>query len=103
MKHRRVRFTAAANRHINDARRWWIKNRDHRELFAVELERAARILAILPALGTSQDSATPALRRLLMRKVGCHLYYTFDDEQVVVRAVWGARRKHLPAITVASD
>ena len=28
----------------------------------------------------------------------CHLYYTFDEHEVVVRAVWGARRRRDPSL-----
>jgi hypothetical protein len=38
----------------------------------------------------------PALRRVYLGKVACHIYYTFDDEEVIVRAVWGARRGRDP-------
>jgi hypothetical protein len=27
-----------------------------------------------------------------------HIYYTFDDQEVVVRAFWGARRSHRPLL-----
>jgi hypothetical protein len=38
----------------------------------------------------------PDLRRLYIRKLGCHLYYTFDEDDVIIRALWGARRKRGP-------
>lgn len=99
MKQRRVRFTAAANRHFNSKRLWWIKNRDHRELFATELGRTLRILSILPGVGAIQGTTkSHVLRRILVRKIACHLYYTSDDDQVVVRAVWGARRERGPSV-----
>lgn len=99
MKGRRVRFTAAAHRHFTSKRLWWIKNRDYSELFATELERSLRILSILPGVGASQGTTkSQVLRRLLVRKIACHVYYTFDDHQVVVRAVWGARRERGPSV-----
>ncbi|MBI3403638.1 MAG: hypothetical protein HY048_19670 [Acidobacteria bacterium] len=30
--------------------------------------------------------------------VACHLYYTFDEQHVIVRALWGARRLHGPRL-----
>ena len=33
------------------------------------------------------------VRRVYLRRVAAHLYYTFDDTGVVVRALWGARRE----------
>lgn len=97
MKERRVQFTDTATQHVHDEREWWLANRDHRELFATELESALRVLAVLPGAGTEYPhGGTPALRRFYVRKLSCHLYYTFDDEQVIVRAMWGARRERAP-------
>lgn len=33
------------------------------------------------------------MRRFYLRNLSCHLYYTYDDELLVVRAMWGARRR----------
>jgi hypothetical protein len=30
------------------------------------------------------------------RRVAVHLYYTFDDASVIVRALWGVRRERGP-------
>lgn len=97
MTARRVRFTATASQHIALERAWWVANRDHQDLFATEIEGAIRIVAVLPGAGTPYTkSSTPELRRLYLRKIACHLYYTFDDEEVVVRALWGAKRERGP-------
>ena len=100
MKKRRVRFTATANEQIETERTWWRKNREHQEVLAAELETAVEILAILPGAGTPYVSANSMnVRRIYLRKIGCHLYYSFDDDEVIVRALWGARRKRGPTIT----
>lgn len=79
---------------------WWRENRIHTELFAAELDEALRILAFLPGAGTSYSLAgVPGLRRIYLRKVACHLYYTFDEQHVIVRALWGAHRGHGPVTT----
>ena len=99
MKARRVRFTATAGQHVDHERGWWLENRDHQELFATELESAVKILAILPGSGTPYlRTNLPGLRRLYLRKITCHVYYTFNDHDVVVRALWGARRERGPTI-----
>jgi len=99
LKERRVHFTATARRHIDREHTWWIENRDYRELFATELEQAIHILAVLPGAGTPYTKAgVVGLRRLYLRTLGCHLYYTFDDLEVIVRAFWGARRERGPRI-----
>lgn len=99
MKARRVRFTATAQRHVRREKLWWIENRIHTEVFTAEFEEALRILALLPGAGTPYTQGGVAgLRRMYLRKVACHLYYTFDEEEVIVRALWGARRHRGPRI-----
>ena len=78
---------------------WWLENRIHTEVFASEFEEAIRVLALLPGAGTLYPQAgLVGLRRFYLRKVACHLYYTFDEEEVIVRALWGARRRGGPPI-----
>ena len=99
MNERRVRFTATAQRHVRREKLWWVENRVHTDVFTVEFEQALRILALLPGAGSSYTKAgVPGLRRMYLRKVSCHLYYTFDDDEVIVRAFWGARRHRGPGI-----
>ena len=100
MRQRRVRFTATARRHVGREKLWWLENRIHTEVFTAEFEEALRILALLPGAGTSYPQADVAgLRRIYLRKVACHIYYTFDEQEVIVRALWGARRGRGPLIT----
>lgn len=97
MIERRVQFTKTAAQHVQDEREWWLANRDYQDLFATELESALRIVAVLPGSGTHYPrSSTPGLRRFYLQKLSCHLYYTFDDERLIVRAMWGARRERGP-------
>jgi plasmid stabilization system protein ParE len=104
VKERRARFTATAQQHINRERRWWFEDRDHREIFAAELEEAVKLAALLPAAGSPYpDAGIAGLRRMYLRKLSCHMYYTFDDEQVIVRALWGARRERGPNLGSSSD
>lgn len=97
MNERHVQFTETAAQHVRREREWWLANRDHQELFASELESALHVLAVLPGAGTLYtQGGTPGLRRFFLRKLSCHLYYTFDDELLIVRAMWGARRERGP-------
>ena len=79
---------------------WWLENRIHTEILATELEEALRIVAFLPGAGTSYpDAGVAGLRRIYLRKIACHLYYTFDEQNVIVRALWSAHRGRGPFIT----
>ena len=99
MTPRRVRFTRTAEEHVTREKAWWLENRTHIDIFATEVEQALTIVAVLPGAGTSYGHADVAgLRRIYLRKIACHLYYTFDDDEVIVRALWGAKRSKGPVI-----
>lgn len=99
MIERRIRFTETANRHVARERAWLLENRGQDSALVDELAGAFRILRALPGVGTRQDRAqVPGLRRIYLECIGCHLYYTFDDQQVIVRALWGARKRGGPRI-----
>ena len=99
MKQRHVRFTFTAQQHVAREKAWWFENRDNTEVFAEELEQALTVVAILPGAGTLYErSPVRSVRRVYLRRVGLHLYYAFDDEEVVIRALWGARRARGPQL-----
>jgi hypothetical protein len=99
LKTRRIRFTATAQDHVRRETAWWLANRDHADVFAVELEQAIKIVAMLPGAGTPYaQSPVPGLRPVYLRRVAAHLYYTFDEDEVIIRALWGARREHGPRL-----
>jgi hypothetical protein len=96
---RLVRFTATAQQHVAREKAWWLAHRDYVEVFAEELEQAIDVIALLPGAGAGADyvqSPVPGVRRVYLRRVDLHLYDTFDDREVAVRALWGARRRHRP-------
>ena len=99
MTPRLVRFTCTAQDHVRREKAWWLENRTHTEIFATELEQALKVLAVLPGAGTSYPQAgVVGLRRIYLRKVACHVYYTFDESEDIVRALWGARRDKTPLL-----
>lgn len=51
------------------------------------------MLSRLPGIGSPYPRAPIAgVRRLYLERLTSHLYYTFDDREVVIRALWHARR-----------
>lgn len=63
-------------------------HRDQRQLVEHELGAALNLVALLPGSGTPYElSPVPEVRRLYLDKIDCHLYYTYDDEQVIVRSL----------------
>jgi plasmid stabilization system protein ParE len=99
LKNRRIRFTSTAQEHVRREKAWWLANRDNTGVFAEEVEQALKIVATLPGAGTPYAQApVPGVRRIYIRRVVAHLYYTFDDDEVIIRALWGARRERGPRI-----
>ena len=99
MTERRVRFTAIAERHVERKRAWWRKNRDNVEIIELELEKALAQISTLPGTGTSYPLANiMGLRRIYLRRIDCHLYYTADERTVLVQAFWGARQGRGPLV-----
>ncbi len=100
MTRRRVRFAETARRQVRTAKTWWLANRDHPEIFAEDVEEALTVIAVLPGAGSDYSQGdVPGLRRVYLQRVGSHIYYTFDDEEVVIRAFWHARRRRGPKFT----
>ena len=99
MKRRSVQFTETARDHIRTALDWWREHRLGTDTLADEVEEAVKLLALLPGAGTPyEQSSVCGLRRVYMRRVSYHLYYTFGDEMVIIRALWHARRGGAPEL-----
>jgi plasmid stabilization system protein ParE len=71
-----------------------------RECLCADLDRAIDIIATLPGVGSSY-LRIPGMRRIFLERVGAHVYFTFDGDRVIVRAVWGARRRRGPRLADA--
>lgn len=58
-----------------------------------------RVVEAFPAAGTQYHEARlPDTYWIYLEKIDCHLYYTFDDDDVVIRALWGARKRRGPRV-----
>jgi hypothetical protein len=58
-------------------------------------------VAAAPTAGQRYRRARGKLiRRVLMKKTGCHVYYFHDTERdrIEVHSIWGARRRRGPAL-----
>lgn len=86
-------------------RAWWVANRPAApDAFDEEIARAlddpAERATTFPVLLRHRGAE---IRRILLPKVRCHLYYAVDDRREVVDvfAVWGAAMGRLPALAKA--
>jgi plasmid stabilization system protein ParE len=96
----KYRFTERARRQARDEDAWWRENRDRApDLLADELERALETLLILPVSGKlyGVHDGVP-LRRVPLKKTRCHLYYSVEDDEIVIHFVWGARKRTGPPL-----
>jgi len=95
-------ITPRAWRQVERARRWWEANRDKApELLAEELAEAERHLMTLPESGELwRIRRRRTIRRWLLNKTAQHLYYVYsaEREEVLVLALWGARRAREPRL-----
>lgn len=93
MTRRRVRFTATAQQHVRRFKEWWRENSVRPEILDHDLAEAVRMLSIVPGIGSIyRPSPIVGVRRLYLERLMSHLYYTYDEREVVIRAVWHARR-----------
>ena len=99
MKRRHVAFTKTAREHVRAAKQWWIENSLRPEILVREIEDAVSLPSVLPGAGSIYAKAdVPSLRRVYLRRLTSHLYYTFTDDEVVIQALWHANRKHGPEL-----
>lgn len=80
---------------------WWEENRDAKALFIDEFARAVEQVGSLPETGQRYRQARgKPIRRVLMKKTGCHVYYFHDhgSNLVEIHSVWGSRRRRGPKL-----
>lgn len=74
-------------------------NRDETHTFDQELAETIERLIPTPDIGTTYPSRQRvSIRRVLMKKTNNHVYFTVQNDQVVVLPVCGAPRKRRPKL-----
>ena len=97
----KIVLLAEAQRCFEAEDEWWREHRDAKELFLEEFALTLQQIRSMPEAGQRyRRIGGKLIRRLLMRKVACHVYYHHDAEQGVIEihSVWGARRKRGPVL-----
>ena len=93
MTRRKLRFTATAREHVRLLKEWWRENSARPEILDQDLSGALQMLSIAPGIGQPYSkSPINGVRRLYLERLMSHVYYTYDQREVVVRALWHARR-----------
>lgn len=79
----------------------WDDHADHKKTFAKELlETLEHLTSVSPPGTPCPTEERPALRRMLMPKSECHVYFEVDQRRQVVRVVtvWSALRGQPPKL-----
>ncbi len=89
-----VRTTREADRQVRTIDDWWQRNRSAApDLFLDELASAFTLIGHAPQAGHPyRRSPIPGTRRVLLARSRYHVYYIPLDDEVLVLAVWHARR-----------
>lgn len=97
-----VRITPEAEAQIRRRRAWWLKHRDKAPgRFDEELTKALGQIGEGPSLfKIFVERKGHLIRRCLMRKTLCHLYFTIDARkgEAWVVAAGGGQRQRVPPI-----
>jgi plasmid stabilization system protein ParE len=95
-------FTPEASLQLASERAWWVENRPAASaLFDEELDQALEQLQTMAAaLPVFIRRRGREIRRRLLPKTRCHVYYEVREHagRVIVLSVWGARRGRLPRL-----
>jgi hypothetical protein len=98
----RVVATSEALAQLETRKRWWRANRSATaDLFEQEFSEAIALISERPELfPMHRRIGQREIRRVLMEKTACHLYYELDKAAEVVRVVsaWGATRGLPPSL-----
>jgi plasmid stabilization system protein ParE len=96
----KVQLSEEAKQHARDENAWWRKNRDSKDLFTQELRNVRKLLKDGPKAPVYAYIEGEPVRRLLLEKTRCHVYYVLLDGESLVRivAIWGASRARGPSL-----
>jgi hypothetical protein len=96
----KVQLSDEAKRQAREENAWWRKNRDSKRLFTEELRAARKVLKDGPKHQTYAFIEGEPVRRLLLEKTLCHVYYVVLEREKLVRvvAIWGASRQRGPKL-----
>jgi plasmid stabilization system protein ParE len=96
----RIEFTRRAAAEIAKAERWWREHRPAaRGAIAEDLARGIELLALQPSIGIpAAATRLRGVRRILLDRVGYHVYFRFDGRKRVLTIVafWHSRRESGP-------
>lgn len=97
----KIRVSSRAQREADRHDAWWRANRPGApDLLIRELLHVLELLEGNPNLGAPYDAKhfEAPVRRVLMKKTERHVYYGHLGDELIILAVWGARRGRGPKL-----
>jgi hypothetical protein len=97
----RVEISKRAQRSIERIDARWRSRADYPDIFMDEMDAAIGHLETVSNPGTPCNSPKrPQLRRLLLEKTKCHLYFVVNEQKqwIELLQVWDSRREHPPKL-----
>jgi hypothetical protein len=97
----RVEIARRAQRSIERLDGQWRRQADHPYVFREEVDELITHLETVSNPGTPCATARrPKLRRMLLKRTKCHVYFVVDvaQQRIDVVELWDARREHLPKL-----
>lgn len=96
----KVELSDEAKQQAREENAWWRKNRDHQRIFTEELRAARKVLKDGPKHQIYAYIDGEPVRRLLLERTRCHVYYVVFEREKLVRivAIWGGPREHGPKL-----
>jgi plasmid stabilization system protein ParE len=96
----KVELSDEAQQQAREENAWWRKNRDSKRLFTEELRAARKVLKDGPKHQIYAYIDGEPVRRLLLEKTRCHVYYVIleHEKRVRVLAIWGASQQRGPTL-----
>lgn len=98
-----IDFTLRASEQVVEAGRWWLEHRSKApDALHEELQQVLQLIATQPGVGAiARNVKLAGVRRILLRRIGYHLYYRLRDSPAAslqVVAFWHASRGHVPRL-----
>jgi hypothetical protein len=96
----KVELSDEAKLQAREENTWWRKNRVSKGLFTEELRGARKAVRDGPKHQIYAYIDGEPVRRILLEKTRCHVYYVVLENENLVRivAVWGASRERGPKL-----
>lgn len=94
-----VRFSKRADAAVDRIAARWLKHADYPGVFLAELRHLVETLETTRSVGAPVPTRRhPALKRMVLSKSRCHVYFEIEGDSAVILEVRDARRRQGPKL-----